>query len=254
MSWGISMRVLFVSSILLCSGCIFSSDPPPGTLEVRWTIGAGVQTCEEAGLDLVEITLEEEGGDLFGPFAASCESGRSGTYSLDDLEEGTYTIVIDALAGEERVYTGTSQDTYTVESDTTVRTERVVLSPIPASLDVLWRFEDGRQCGFHDVDELVIRAFLNNAVAEEVTTTCAEGEALIEDVLPASTTSRSRPWTRSPWTPPTGSRRPTSPWQRAMRRWWTGCSSPARTSTAAACRRDGARNAPSCGMRDLAAA
>ena len=178
------MRVLFVSSILVCSGCIFSSDPPPGTLEVRWTIGAGVQTCEEAGLDLVEITLEEEGGDLFGPFATSCESGRSGTYSLDDLEEGTYTIVIDALAGEERVYTGTSQDTYTVESDTTVRTERVVLSPIPASLDVLWRFEDGRQCGFHDVDELVIRAFLNNAVAEEVTTTCAEGEALIEDVLP----------------------------------------------------------------------
>jgi hypothetical protein len=180
------MRVLFVSCVLVCSGCIFTSDPPPGTLEVRWTIGAGVQTCEEAGLDAVEISLEEEGGDLLGPFTTSCEAGRSGTYPLDDLDEGTYTVVIDALAGGERVYTGRSQGAYTVESDRTVRTERVVLSPIPASLDVLWRFEDGRQCGFHDVDDLVIQAFLNNAVAEEVTTTCAEGEALIEDVLPGT--------------------------------------------------------------------
>ena len=180
------MRALFVSSILVCSGCIFTSDPAPGSLELRWTIGAGVQSCEDAGLDVVEITLEEDGGDVLGPFTTSCESGRSDTYFIDGLDEGTYTIIIDALAGDEPSYTGRSQDSYTVESDTTVRTERIVLSPIPAALDILWRFEDGRQCGFHDVDELVIQAFLNNAVAEEVTTTCAEGEALIEDVLPGT--------------------------------------------------------------------
>ncbi len=180
------MRALFVSSILVSSGCIFTSDPEPGTLELRWTIGAGVQTCEEAGLDVVEIFLEEDGGDLLGPFTTSCEAGRSDSYFLDGLEEGTYTIIIDALAGDEPAYTGRSQDAYTVESDTTVRTARIVLSPIPASLDILWRFEDGRQCGFHDVDELIIRAFLNNAVAEEVETTCAEGEALIEGVLPGT--------------------------------------------------------------------
>lgn len=179
------MRLLLLSSILLSSGCIFSSSSE-GTLEIRWTIGAGVQTCEDAGLDRVEVTLEEEGGDVLGPFSASCEDGRSDVFVLQGVDEGDYTILIDGYAGDELVYTGRSRTSFAVEPDSTVRASTVVLSPIPASLDVLWRFEDGRQCGFHDVDEMVVQAFLNNAVAEEVSIPCAEGEALLEDILPGT--------------------------------------------------------------------
>lgn len=179
------MRVILLSSILACSGCIFSSSSE-GTLELRWTIGAGVQTCEQAGLDSVEITLEEEGGEVLGPFTTACEAGRGDLFVIDGVDEGTYTITIDGFAGNDLVYTGRSQQSYSVEADRTIRTETVVLSPIPASLDVLWRFEDGRQCGFHDVDQMIITAFLNNSIAEQVTTTCAEGEAIIEDVLPGA--------------------------------------------------------------------
>jgi hypothetical protein len=180
------MRVVWLSTVLVCSGCFFSTDDPQGTVQLRWTIGAGVQTCEEAGLDLVEITLEEESGDTLGPYTASCEEGRNDLFVLRNVDEGTFTVFIDAFAGDELFYSGRSEDTYTVEGDRTVRTETIVLSPIPARLHVLWRFEDGRQCGFHDVDLLIVRAFLNNAVAEESVTTCAEGEALIDDVLPGT--------------------------------------------------------------------
>ena len=179
------MRLLLLSSILLSSGCIFSSSSE-GTLEVRWTIGAGVQTCEDAGLDRVEVTLEEEGGDVLGPFGASCEAGRSDVLVLDGVDEGSYTILIDGYAGDELVYTGRSRSSFSVEADSTVRASTVVLSPIPASVDVLWRFEDGRQCGSHDVDEMLVQAFLNNAVAEEVIIPCAEGEAILEDILPGT--------------------------------------------------------------------
>lgn len=179
------MRLLLLSSILLSSGCIFSSSSE-GTLEIRWTIGAGVQTCEDAGLDRVEVTLEEEGGDNLGPFSASCEDGRSDVFVLDGVDEGDYTILIDGYAGDELVYTGRSRSSFAVEADSTVRASTVVLSPIPASLSVLWRFEDGRQCGFHDVDDMLVQAFLNNAVAEEVVIPCADGEALVEDILPGT--------------------------------------------------------------------
>lgn len=179
------MRLLLLSSILLSSGCIFSSSSE-GTLEIRWTIGAGVQTCEDAGLDLVEVTLEEEGGDVIGPYSAPCEAGRSDVFVLDGVDEGDYTILIDGYSGEELVYTGRSRSSFAVEADATVRASTVTLSPIPASLDVLWRFEDGRQCGFHDVDDMLVQAFLNNAVAEEVVIPCADGEALIEDILPGT--------------------------------------------------------------------
>jgi hypothetical protein len=179
------MRLIVLLSILVNSGCIFSSSSE-GTLEVRWRIGAGVQTCEEAGLDSVEVTLEEDGGDVLGPYSTSCESGRSDVFVLDGIDEGDYTIIVDAFAGDELVYTGQSRDTVFVEANSTVTSGTVVLSPIPASLQVLWRFEDGRQCGFHDVDEMLVEAFLNNAVAEEVVVPCADGEAIIEDVLPGT--------------------------------------------------------------------
>lgn len=179
------MRVILLSAMLVCSGCFFTSESEGG-LELRWTIGAGVQGCEEAGLDLVEITLEEDGGDNLGPYSTACESGLGDLFVIDGLDEGTYTIIIDGYAGDDLVYSGRSQQSYDVEADRMVRAETVVLSPIPASIVVLWRFEDGRQCGFHDVDDMIIRAFLNNAVADTITTSCAEGEATIEDVLPAS--------------------------------------------------------------------
>lgn len=179
------MRVILLSSMLVCSGCIFTSDSDGG-LELRWTIGAGVQSCEEAGLDLVEITLEEEGGDILGPYTAACEAGLGDLFVVDGVDEGTYTIIIDGYAGDELVYSGRSQQRYEVEADRMVRAETVVLSPIPATIVVLWRFEDGRQCGFHDVDELIIRAFLNNAIADTISTFCAEGEATFEEVLPGS--------------------------------------------------------------------
>lgn len=178
------MRLLVLLSILVNSGCIFSSSSE-GTLEIRWRIGAGVQTCEEAGLDTVEVTLDQD-GDLLGPYSTSCEAGRSGTFVIDGVEEGDYTIIVDAFAGDELVYTGQSRDTVFVEADATVLANTVVLSPIPASLQVLWRFDDGRQCGFHDVDEMLVEAFLNNAIAEEVVVLCADGEAILEDVLPGT--------------------------------------------------------------------
>src|SRR6266545_4731660 len=112
------MRVLLLlsSSSLVFSGCIFSSSSQ-GSLEVRWTIGAGVQTCEEAGLDHVEITLEEDGGDVLAPVTAPCEAGRTGLYLLPDVDTGTYTVIIDGFAGDELVYSGRSQATYRVEAD-----------------------------------------------------------------------------------------------------------------------------------------
>jgi hypothetical protein len=179
------MRVILLSSILLWSGCIFSSSSE-GTVELRWTIGAGVQTCAEAGLDSVEITLEESEGAILGPYTTVCEAGRGDLFVIDGVDEGTYTVSIDGFTEGDLVYSGRSEQSYTVVADRTIRTETIVLSPIPASLQVLWRFQDGRQCGFHDVDEMIVRAFLNNSIAEQVTTLCSEGEAILEEVLPGT--------------------------------------------------------------------
>jgi hypothetical protein len=176
------MRLIILSSILASAGCFSSSSE--GTIEIRWTIGAGVQTCEGAGLDRVEITLEEDGGDVIGPFSTTCEAGRSDVFVVDGVDAGDYIILIDGFDGDELVYSGQSRSSISVDADETVRASTIVLSPIPASLHVLWRFEDGRQCGFHDVDEMVVQAFLNNSPAEEISVPCADGEALLDAVLP----------------------------------------------------------------------
>ena len=125
------MRLIILSSILASAGCFSSSSE--GTIEIRWTIGAGVQTCEQAGLDRVEITLEEDGGDVIGPFSTTCEAGRSDIFVVDGVDAGDYIIVIDGFDGDELVYSGESRSSISVEADETVRASTVVLSPIPAS-------------------------------------------------------------------------------------------------------------------------
>src|SRR5687768_3420042 len=130
-------------ALALAAGC-GEDAVPDGTIELRWTIGAGTQTCDEVMISNVKITLEEAEGGILGPFDASCSAGRPGPYALE-VPPGSYYVVIDGYNQDERIYTGRSAARYTIESDATTSTDSVVLSPVPASVHLLWRFSDGRQ-------------------------------------------------------------------------------------------------------------
>lgn len=138
----------------VAAGC--GSDP--GSIQVRWTIGAN-NDCGD--IETVRITLHEESGATEGPFTAPCAAGTSAPFTLNDVDEGDYTIALEGLDGAGNViFSGESSARYSVNAGQTTTTDAIALNPAPPTIRVLWRFSDGRPCGQHGITQIEARAFL----------------------------------------------------------------------------------------------
>jgi hypothetical protein len=177
-------RLVLVSSFslgVLALGC--GSDP--GSMLVGWNVGLS-GNCAEADIATVRITLEEEGGGTLGPFDASCAAGEGGaTFKISDVDEGSYTIVLEGLdADGATIYTGRSSSRTNVTEGKTATPAAITLSPAPASLTVGWKFLDGRGCAVQDGPPTTVRVLLFKSDAQEAdeTAPCEDYEIVLGDL------------------------------------------------------------------------
>ncbi|MBI2895427.1 MAG: hypothetical protein HYY06_17865 [Deltaproteobacteria bacterium] len=173
-------RLLFLSlGAAWAAGC--GSDP--GSIDVHWTIGA-TNDCERAEIAQIRITLREEGGGVEGPFMTACASGTSASspFRLNDIEEGSYTIVVEGLDATGKViYMGQSSARYAVEEGKNTPTDAIQLSPAPPSIRVRWSFVGGGLCGPNLVETVEAKAFFQDTALATGSSDCNDGEILLQE-------------------------------------------------------------------------
>ena len=84
--------------VVLGSGCIFTAPPPPhdpyGDLSFDWSF-AGEPSCDDAGVDEIDLTLLQ-GGEVV--LVIEREPCVGGGLTITDLREGVYEVAIDAFS------------------------------------------------------------------------------------------------------------------------------------------------------------
>ena len=173
--------------VLSIVSMLTTSAPDEGGVAIRWTLGPGIEACEDVGIDRVEVTLErEEDGTSLGTHDAPCETGFADIYAVIRLKEGEYRILVEAFAGDVRLYTGRSRSPARVKRARVTWVPPLDLEPTSASLEAPWRFEDGWPCSFHGVEEMLVEVFLGKNVAREAVIACSDGTALLAGMLPGT--------------------------------------------------------------------
>lgn len=86
-----------LSGAVLGAGCIFTAPPPYdpyGDLSFDWSF-AGEPSCDEAGVDEVDLTLLQDGEVVLVIEREPCVGGG---LTITDLREGVYQVAIDAFS------------------------------------------------------------------------------------------------------------------------------------------------------------
>lgn len=188
-----------VSITALSSACIFVSPPPHdpyGDLSFDWSF-AGIASCDEAGVDEVDLALLQ-GGEVV--MVIEREPCVGGGLTITDLREGTYEVAIDAYSRESvPLYAGSfvarvvgGEDTYAgvVELD-------ALGDPPPppvtnGALALFWAFnyptDDALifDCGTAGVEEVDVFVTPHGAAgaAYDDTFHCRDEGVLVEDLPP----------------------------------------------------------------------
>jgi hypothetical protein len=100
------MRALAILPLVAASACIYNAPPPPdpfGDISFDWEFN-GIPSCDDAGVDEVDLTMLR-GGEVV--LVLEREPCVGGGLTLRDINEGVYEIVIDAFSREsELLYSG----------------------------------------------------------------------------------------------------------------------------------------------------
>lgn len=149
-------------------GCIVhtqdgTTEDEPGTIELSWSVGAG--GCEAAGVTDIAVQVGQQTQTF------SCLSGAATLVA----DAGTYEIDARGLdaEGTER-YSGTVN--VSVISAQTVEAH-VVLSALPAALQLTWYFENGRLCSANGVTTISATLFDDtDYLVDQIDADCDDGE------------------------------------------------------------------------------
>lgn len=171
--------VVAVGLLVAAQGCGNSVEPSADAeVEVSWL--AGPDGCEEAGVQTVRARLEFDSGTRTKLF--DCDAG-SGT--ITGLRPANYQLRLRGLDADGEPVYGAGPTELTVRGGEVTEASRLRMTALPASVHLVWRFDNGRVCGANQVDE--IRAALFDSddyrVAER-TVDCTDGRVRIEEVPP----------------------------------------------------------------------
>lgn len=156
--------------------------PGPGQLIVPWEV---LPTgCQEAGLEVVRLSLwsrDEATRAAPASYVAEAPCAR-GFIAIDAVDYGAYTLLLEGLGPElEPLFIAQPPNLVVIQPEATRRLKPQVLEPKPATLDVIWRFEDGALCGAHGVDRVEVMLFDQAGyVLSSTTRSCALGRARFE--------------------------------------------------------------------------
>ncbi len=191
-----SLPLLSLAAVALSSACIFVAPPPHdpyGDLLFDWSF-AGLSSCDEAGVDEVDLALLQ-GGEVV--LVIEREPCVGGGLTITDLREGTYEVAIDAYSRESvPLYAGSfvarvvgGENTYAgvVELDALVEPP-----PAAGALGLFWGFNyptDGAltfDCAIAGVDGVEVRVEPLGAggAAYDDTFACRDEGVLVQDLPP----------------------------------------------------------------------
>lgn len=164
------LRLACALAVLAPAACATDGEPAPvGALDVTWIFGPS--SCEEADLSRVEIELD---GALVRE--AACEEGG---VIVEDLEPGTRQLQLRGLdlGGVER-FAATPRTVSIVADEVTAQND-VLLSALPARVDVTWYFTNGRLCSTNAVDEVELSVWRDGFLEGATEAACDDGSASI---------------------------------------------------------------------------
>lgn len=161
---------------LALMGCGSAEPLGAGSLELSWEVAP--RGCDEAGVESVEARISGPEG-LVERF--DCAAGSA---QLGGLMPGIYDVELVGLDAFGDPTFGASERTVTVDADADTDLGLLRLTARPSTLQVGWRFADGRVCGANGADTVSVAVF--DAHDYEVARTsfgCDEGEGEIPDIV-----------------------------------------------------------------------
>lgn len=171
-------------AVALLSGCVVSTSANTGILEVRWANDGN--DC--AGLTGVRVRVER-GGDVYAQSGTlPCSKG----FQSFSLEQGTYDIFVQGVAGTGSVVRSGSMQGQFVEADVNTLSpiiEMFATSTGMGSLRVKWTaagMSAVTGCAQLGLDTVTASVFNSNftAVLAQEAAQCEAGEVVIDDIPP----------------------------------------------------------------------
>jgi hypothetical protein len=170
--------LLGVGLAVSLSGCGEDVEPlGDGSLALSWQISP--HGCESAGVEEVEVRLENAHRNYDERFA--CEAGQA---ELTQLAPANYKLSIVGIDVNGLATFGADTEKVEVRAEERVDAPHVRLSARPASLEVSWRFDNGKVCGANGVAEVEVALF-DEAFYEldRQTFSCDAGVGQLEDIV-----------------------------------------------------------------------
>jgi hypothetical protein len=161
-------------------GCV--EETADGDMRTSWTIGLeepGLSSCETAGIATVEISLASDEHDA--TESASCHAG-SRTFRA--IPVTSYEVTVSGLDASGCAIYGGSASGARPSRDGVPAEVEVVMQRLPAAgtVEVEWRFADGRMCGAHGVESVDLVVMSDDVEHVHSTLPCDEGQTQLVDV------------------------------------------------------------------------
>jgi hypothetical protein len=157
---------LLALTLLGLQACSEDPEPrPTGDVSVAWHLP---NPCSALRLVTVEARLHPTGEELNDPILAETEACTNNGLEFKDVDEGSYTLVIEAFSGEgAALYWAIVQQVLVHEGEETAVTNvepndlpgdepLVRLEPKPGALDITWHFTNGKLCSQNGVENVQI--------------------------------------------------------------------------------------------------
>ena len=148
------------------------------SVELQWRVAP--MGCQAAGVEQVEARLENAQRTITA--VADCATGE---LTVDEVAPGSYRLTLDGLdASGDAVFRGGAPDLL-VRPHHGVSVDPIDLTARPGVIDIAWSFDNRRSCDenrVHHVDVIAYDATYHPA--RRVTTSCADGFAVLESLAP----------------------------------------------------------------------
>lgn len=123
-----------------------------GELAVSWEVSP--HGCEAAGVEMVEVRLENAHRAYDDSFA--CQQGEA---FLDQLSPANYDLTLVGIDNTGRETFISQRELVTINAEKVREAPHVRLTARPASVEVGWRFSNGRVCGANGVSDVEVTIY-----------------------------------------------------------------------------------------------
>ena len=173
-------------TLFACASPLYACGPAveplgEGAVSLSWEVLPG--GCEQEGVEEIEISLEPtRGAPVTNTFRC-----RADDASIDVLA-GNYKLDVRGLDSRSRAVVGApTREIAVSDGFVTELGKALELTALPGSVQIGWRFADGRVCGAHGVSEIELTVFDDASfqIARD-RFTCNDGAGVVLD-LPQQT-------------------------------------------------------------------